>query len=284
MKFSFILLVTFLFVACTNTFDGKNGTRIAYFKNTKKISQSVEYKNGHINGLWKEFYETGTLKFCKHYVNDTLQDSSIFYHKNGQISVVEIFRKGKKHGCWKKFNENGKMYGETNFKENSLDGRCNTYTYYSGRPLKLLNYKNNLKDGVQKVFYDNGEQKSISYYSEGKPCKGLEEWTESGKKIINDFKITVVEQNKLLLENKIVFHVKLEDSKPDDKVCEISENGDCPEQYMYLTKKDNLFEAEYILYKGDFVMKQVTIAAYRKTTMGNTMIKTTSFNVSATNF
>lgn len=115
---------------------------------------------------------------------------------------------------------------------------------------------------------------------------GLEEWTEGGKKINNDFKITVVEQNKVILENKLKFTVHLENPKADDKVSEIydDENNSCYLSGLFYKHSGDHFETEFFVSKLGFVMKKVKIAAFRKTAMGNVMIKTTTFNVSATNF
>lgn len=283
----FCLLLSFISLhSCTGKFDGKNGKRIVYFEGTEKVSQSIEYKNGKKNGWWLEFYENGNPKVKSRYVNDTLQDSSLYYYKNGKFSDIQVFKNGQKEGCWRKFNENGMLYSEINFKNNRKEGMQTRYSYNSVRLIERLNYKNGMPDGKQERFYNSGKPKSVCYYSLNHPCKGLEEWTEGGRKINNDFKITVREQNRVLLENKLKFNIYLENPKADDKVSEIfdGKTEPCFQRGISYEQKGDHFETEFYVYKRGFVMKQIKIAAFRKTSFGNMMVKTTTFNVSATNF
>ncbi|MFI5220251.1 MAG: toxin-antitoxin system YwqK family antitoxin [Bacteroidia bacterium] len=284
--FYYLFLPALVLNSCSTKFDGKNGERIVYFERTKKISQSIEYKNGKKNGWWLEFYENGNPKVKSKYLNDTLQDSSFYYHKNGKFSNIQTFKNGKKEGCWKKFNEKGMLYSEINFKNNAMEGVRTTYTYNSGRVLERLNYKNGMMDGKQEYFYNSGNPKSVCYYSSDYPCAGLEEWTESGKKINNDFRISVEEQNRVIMENKLKFIIRLENPKTDDKVSEIfgNEMNSCFSPGISYKRSGDHFETEFYVYKQGYVMKKIKIATFRKTSMGNVMVKTATFNVSATNF
>ncbi|HKR07487.1 MAG TPA: toxin-antitoxin system YwqK family antitoxin [Bacteroidia bacterium] len=286
LLFCCMLLPFILLNSCSEKFDGKNGKRTVYFEGTEKVSQSVEYKNGKKNGWWLEFYENGNPKVKSRYVNDTLQDSSLYYYKNGKFSDIQVFKNGKREGCWKKFNESGMLYSEINFKNNYKEGVQTRYTYNSGRLLERLNYKNGMPHGKQEYFYNSGKPKSVSYYYSNHPCEGLEEWTEGGRKINNDFKISTREQNRVAMENKLKFNVYLENPKPDDEVSEIFESRTrpCFQRGISYEHAGDHFETGFYVYKRGFVMKKIQIAAFRKTAFGNVMVKKTTFNVSATNF
>lgn len=266
-------------------FNGKNGKRIAHFKGTDKIKQAVEYKDGKLNGFWEEYYITGKLRLRKHFVNDTLQDTSFYYHENGALSDFQIFKKGSKEGCWKRFNPKGVLYSEINFLNDEMCGiRC-TYSYNSGKLLERATYKYGHKEGFQELFYKDGSPKCNFYLSSAKMCEGLKEWTEKGKLINNDFKIFVKEENKLALENKLHYEIRLENPQDEDEVLEVEENEKpvCNIGHPVTFIKDH-FEMEVEVSPGYFVMEKRRIAAFRKTAMGNTFVKTSTFTVSSTNF
>jgi antitoxin component YwqK of YwqJK toxin-antitoxin module len=286
LKQAFIVALLFYFLqSCTDQFNG-NGIKTVYFKDSKKIFQTVEYKNGKKNGLLKEYYKNGHLKAVQHFTNDTLTDTSLFYHENGKLSNVQLMVKNKKQGCWKKYNKDGNLYSEINFKDGVLDGESVIYTYKSGRVLKRINYKEGSKHGKQETFYNSGKPESISYYNYDNPCLGTEEWDESGKKIKNDFKIIVEEQNKILMENSLKFLIHLENLKEDDVVYQMNEKdtGRIVTPVHRLPKKDNYFLLEFYVGRGSFIMEKIKIAAFRKTTKENIMVKTATIIASSNNF
>lgn len=286
MKKTIPFLVVLLFFSCHNLFDGKNGKRVTHFKGTNKVRQSIEYKNQKLNGWWEEYYINGKLKSKKYYINDTIHDTSYYYHENGALAEMNIFEKGSKEGCWKKYNNKGVLYTEMNFSDNDLNGFVTTYSYNSGKLLKRQNYYNGRADGLQEFFYKNGHKKCSFELHASDPCQGLCEWDENGKPINNHFKIYVTELNKLLLEGKLKFEIRLEHPQADDIVMEVYEKGDkvCSSSGSHYKRVDDHFEVAFAVSKGSFIMQQVKIAAIRKTKMGNSMIETTTFTVSSTNF
>jgi len=283
------LLLLLVISSCSNEFDGQDGIKTVYFPNSEKIQQIVEYKDGKRIGELKEYYRDGTLKVRQYYKDDKLTDSAFFYHKNGKLQYFQYIKNSKKEGVWKKYNEQGKVYEEISFKNDMLDSTSTTYTYRTGKVLKRFNYNNGMKHGKQEEYYNNGNLKYICYYENNKPCKGTEEWRENGEKINNDFKISIKERNKILLENQLIYAITLENSQPDDEVYIISdkESDDCVMKLEKLIEDEdkNEFLMVYKVYPGGgFVMKTVKIAAFRKTKMGNIIIKTASINIAANNF
>jgi len=280
------LLLFILLYSCCNRFDGKNGIKTVCFSNTEKVQQIIEYKDGKKDGPLKEYYINGNLKVEQYYINDSLRDSSIFYHENGQRNEIQFFKDDKKEGIWKKFNKEGNVYSELSFKDDMLHGTSSTYTYRSGRLLKRLNYQNGRMKGRQEFYHNNGKPKSINYFYNGQPGSGTEEWYESGEMVDNDFKILVQEQNKVLLESTLRYFITLENSKPDDEVFLLSDNdtGHVITTLMPLQKKNGNFIWEYTIARGGFIMERLKLGAFRKTKMGNTFVKTITINVSANNY
>jgi antitoxin component YwqK of YwqJK toxin-antitoxin module len=274
------------FFSCKNKFDGKNGTYTAYFDGTKHIEQTIEYKDGLKNGWTREYYPNSKVRFEAKFVNDTMTDTVSSYHENGKLYHVQIYKDGMKEGCWKKYSKEGVLYQENNYKNDMLEGPSNKFTYITGRPLEKTFYKYGMKEGRQEIFHNNGKQKSVSYFSGNQVCLGLEEWYESGKKVNNNFKISIQEQNKVLFENKLRFIVTLENPQEDDKVYEISDSdtGRTITPFNKLIHEGNQHIFDYPVYKGSYVLRKIRIAAFRKTWMGNVMIRTAVINVSGGNY
>ena len=280
------IAIIILTSSCSNEFDGKDGVKTVYFPNSKIVQQIVEYKDGKRIGELKEFYRNGKLKVRQYYKNDTLNDSAFFYHENGKLKYFQYMKDFKKNGTWKKYNEDGKVYEEINFKDDYLNGYSTTYTYRSGKVLKKLHYEDGMKEGKQEFFHNNGKPKAITYFYHNKPTIGTEEWDERGEKIDHSFQIYVKEKNRLLLENKLEFIVKLEKPHADDEVyCLISDNSDkILKATTQLEKRNDEFILEYNIGIGGFVMEDLIIGAYRKTSMGNTFIQTKTITISANNY
>lgn len=288
MKWLFATITGLLFIACDpSDFDGKNGVMKVYYSGTEQIKQEIQYKNGRKNGYAKEYYSNGKLKLLQHFVNDSLNDSCKTYYKNGILESIQTYKNKEKHGCWKQYTKEGKIFSEINFKAGLLHGESKEYTYRSGRIVTKVNYDNGLKHGKEELYYDNGHPKSVCYYDRGKVCTGTQEWSDNGKPINNDFKISVTEKNDVLLANKLVYYIKLERPQADDKVYQVlsKDTGNVIGAVYPLKKENGNYILEYhVASNGGFVMETVKIAAYRKTALGNTLIKTSTFVASANNF
>lgn len=293
MKLTFLLyyhffgiVILLFFVSCSNEFDGKNGTKTVKFPGTEKICQTIEFRDGKKNGILKEYFENGNLKTVQHFKDNKNVDSALYYHINGKLAVIQMHNNGEKVGCWKKFNEAGELYSDMCFEKDRLNGTALTYTYKSLHLIERYNYKDGSKNGKQENFYNSGKPKSVTYYLDDRPCLGTTEWLESGEIINNDFSIKYLEQNKVNLEDKLYYVVTLENPHSDDEVFRVlaKDTGNVITQYQRLEKKGDNFVLEFSVHQGGFVMEKVKLAAYRKTRLGNTLIKTISFNASANNF
>ena len=286
MKFISITLFFVLIVSCGSKREELEGVKTVYFPGTDIIKQSVEYKNGKKNGYFREYYRKGNLKARQFYVNDTLDDTTQIYYPSGILQTQHMYKNKIKHGCWQEYNKEGQLYSEMFFKEGMLDSTCSKYSYKSVRLLTRVSYIKGAKNGVEEQYYASGKPKSRQYYVKGQLCRGTEEWYESGKKIDNDFKIHVQESNATMLQNTLTYNIRLENPEPGDKVYKLFEppKGDVMGTLSPLPKEGDAFVYKQVVPKGGFVMEQVIIAAYRKTAMGNTVIKTQAFNVATNNF
>lgn len=279
-----LLMCGFVLLSCE---EGElNGTKTVYFPDSEQIKQSVDYVNGRKTGKWLEYFRMGYLKAEQRYLNDTLHDSSFFYYDNGKIASLQIFEKGVKKGRWKKYNKKGQLIWDAGLEKNQFEGKFYKYSYRNLRLIENFNFKHGEKDGKQESFYNNGKPCSVSYYKEGQELPGTEEWEENGKKINNDFKIFIDEQNEVLLKNKLTYIIRLENPKPSDKLYSIIKFDDNTDDMVYspIKKVKDYFIIEFDIEKRGFIMKDIKLRAERKTALGNTVFKSSSFIASANNF
>jgi antitoxin component YwqK of YwqJK toxin-antitoxin module len=257
-----------------------------YFKDGKTLQQTVEYRNGKKNGYLTEFYKTGTLRAKQFYVNDSLNDSSFIYHPNGKLQSLHTYKNKLKHGCWKEYNKEGKLYSEIFLKNDKLDSTSTIFTYRTGKVLTRVTYKDGLKNGLEERYYANGKPRSKAVYDMGKPCLGVEEWFDNGKKVNNDFGIQVIERNELLLNNTVSYLIKPEGFRQDDDAYQILPpvKGKGIEAFRPLTKTKEGFLLKYEVVKGKHIMTKECLGIFRKTVMGNTLIKVHTINVAIDNY
>lgn len=281
-----IFLIALTFLSCNNSDEITEGLKTVHFKGTKIVMQTIEYKGGKKNGFFKEYYRNGILKAKQFYVNDTLNDTSFFYHKNGKLQSVQIYKDKLKDGCWRNYNDKGLLISEIFFKNNYFDSTCSEYSYRSAKLLKRIRYKVGVKHGVEETYYPSGELQSKVKYDKGMVMKGTEEYRKNGEKINNDFDINIIENDDVLLKGTLSYIIKLEGAKESDEVFYVYRPGagEVVGDMAPIKKQGNVFVYEYQIPKGGFVMEKLTIAAYRTTGFGNVYVKTKSFNVASNNY
>lgn len=131
-----------------NQFNAK-GKRVGLWKKfypNGKIRYQGRFENGKEVGDFK-FYSPKTSKFpiiVKTYENNTEICSVKYFTSKGIIESKGTLNGKKRVGKWQYFHKNGKTV------------------------VLEENYKNNVLDGVYKVFYKNGKLAKVSYYKNGK--------------------------------------------------------------------------------------------------------------------
>ena len=155
------------------------------------------------------FYDNGTIKQIKGFVNDELVNAKSFY-PNGKMQFEYNYKNGKQEGIAKSWYESGKIKLENNYVQDKKEGIEKAW-YESGKPKYESNYANGLLHGNMNLYYDNGTIKQIkgfvndelvnakSFYPNGKMQfeynykNGKQEgiaksWYESGKiKLENNY-------------------------------------------------------------------------------------------------
>lgn len=202
-----------------------NGYNIFYYASGKKQSEGF-LENGKPNKYWKNYYENGLLKSEGNRKNFELDSVWKFYSDSGKIILEINYLAGKKNGIRKTYLKNetieemfvddvkngityhryddGKIKIKSTFingreegmtKEYSRDGVIITLIEYRKgfvvNSEKINRYRDGLKHGTWKDFYDNELVKFEGNYSYGKRDGYFKEFDIKGnllkiEKYIND--------------------------------------------------------------------------------------------------
>jgi antitoxin component YwqK of YwqJK toxin-antitoxin module len=278
-----ILLLSLLgAVACSD--ETKSETKTIYYPGEKQIKQQIEYLKGKKNGLFIEYFRNGLVKAKQHYLNDTLNDSTVLYHENGNIETIQMYDKGLREGCWKRFNKNGELYWKTCFHKDKMEGEAFELSYRSLKPLVRFNYRDGDKHGKQETFYPNGNPESLVYYSKGFPRPGAKEWYENGKERNTNISFTVREKNTTALDNTLRYYITLSDPQEDDVVYEITAETDTSiTAHRVLPFENGSYLYEEKIYPGASVLKQVKLMATRSSVKRNAIMQRYVLRVAGSN-
>jgi antitoxin component YwqK of YwqJK toxin-antitoxin module len=264
----------------------EDGIKTIYYPGTKIVHQKISYKDGFRNGWFIEYARNGLLKARVFYRNDSLDDTSYIYHRNGRLRSLHVYKGKRRHGCWREFNPEGKMYSEMFFFEGKFDSICSEYSYKSLKLLKRIQYRKGVKHGLDETYYPDGSPQSVVKYCEGRVCRGTKEWTRKGKPVDNDFEIQVSERNHLALNNTIRYIFTLGKPQSTDQVFKLMgyQDGDDLGGVTELEKDGEGYYFEATIPKGGNIMEKLTVAAFRRTAMGNLYVKTKTVHLAADNF
>jgi len=137
-----------------------NGT---YWIKTKKGSLVEEggYVNGKLDGLKTTYYDTGTVRQRINYVADELEGDFKVFYINGLPKIEGNYTDGKENLIWKTYQEDGVLEQITHYsygnrvKEIKVNGSFEE-AFADGRSKEEYTYRNKLKDGPFRIWYDLG--------------------------------------------------------------------------------------------------------------------------------
>lgn len=262
----------------------EDGLRTTYFAGSKQVKQTVEYKNGRKNGYLKEYYPDGTLKAIQYFVNDTLDDTTRIYHRNGRLKTIRTYKNKRRHGVWRDYNPDGGVYAETSLADGLLHGTSRRYSYRSLKLQTRVDYETGSKHGLEERYYDNGQIQSRVTYRFGNTVGEPEEWDSNGKPLVHDFEIYVTEKDETLLNNRLLVYVRLENPQPGDQVFQLMRADNLGSGFALKQAKDGSFVLEMPVNKGSFVMEEITLMACRITPFRNTVMRKKNYKVVSNNF
>jgi antitoxin component YwqK of YwqJK toxin-antitoxin module len=158
-----------------------NGKWIYYIKNF--IVSMGSYKNGIKDGEWIYYYEPDIeilSSECKSAFSEIYNSNN--YKISRQIKEKGNYREGKKEGDFFHYNFDGSISWQMVYKNDLYDGINVTY-FQNGLQEKIRHFKNNIANGMFVDFYPNGSLKMISYYENGQKAGDWEIFDKNGNQI-----------------------------------------------------------------------------------------------------
>ena len=127
-----------------------------------KIVEDGNYKDGEKTGVWKSYYENGNVSQQASYLNGEFEGEFITYHTNGMTRMKGNYIEGHEDGSWRSYADSGELelIIKYQFGKRLTEIRINGYfedTFVDGRTKTEYTYRNKLKDGPYRIFYDQGE-------------------------------------------------------------------------------------------------------------------------------
>ncbi len=96
----------------------------------EQIIEEGYYKNNRKDGLWKEYYASGVLKYELTFVNGRPAGYAIMYHETGCKAEEGMWKNNRWTGLYKAYDKNEKLINAFDFKDSGKrEGRrtyCNT--------------------------------------------------------------------------------------------------------------------------------------------------------------
>jgi antitoxin component YwqK of YwqJK toxin-antitoxin module len=147
------------------------------FKNGKVIAEGIFTDAGKREGLWKEYYDDGSLKSEGNYKNNNKTGKWKYYYPNGQLQETGEYVNGKPEGKWLWYYPSGKLLREMNYYEGKPDGEIIEYDengnivlkgeyiegkkegkwiYIVGDARQETSYNEDMKNGWERIYSENG--------------------------------------------------------------------------------------------------------------------------------
>jgi len=226
-----------------------------------KIAEQGYYKKGFKNGLWKSFYDDGTLKFTGKYISDNpqLKDSThTYFYPNGKIKKIEYYKVTESKavrsvwhdhriGTWKKYYENGNIEESTDYgdEEERTQKNGKYLSYYENGNIEIeALYNGGWLFGVYKSFYENGNLKEyVSNHSLGRKNGLVKTYYENG-----------------VLESEIIY----DSGQKNGKATEYFENGKIKSSGLYDYDNNEVGIWNYYYALSNKVAEKITFTENRK--------------------
>jgi len=159
------------------------------FRNGVLINEGIVDGGGRRQGAWKEYYESGALRWEGAYLNSLMQGRWKYYFEDGALEMVGSYSKtGKRIGPWIWFYPNGDTLLHENYIAGLRDGESVEYDtrgncirkgaflegaedgpwYYNDNGVVTEgNFNQGERDGVWKSYYADGKLLSEENYKDG---------------------------------------------------------------------------------------------------------------------
>lgn len=135
-----------------------------YFYDDGSIRSEGKYKDGKKTEEWKFFFNDNSIQQIGKYENDLPVSEWKWYFRNGKLRREETFIKGKEEGLSSEYNDSLKRIATGNYVEGKKDG---VWKYNNGEYVAEGEYRDGNLSGEWKQIYLNGKLAFKGTYFEG---------------------------------------------------------------------------------------------------------------------
>lgn len=162
----------------------KDGFHIEYYSNKGQILAKGNIKNNVEDGLWVDYFESGSMKSKNNYKNGLKNGKVYEYYDDGKIRSVGQYWKGNKIDTFTWYFESGLIKQKEIYNVDTIKSVCfgETKIYFeNGKLEKIVPIVNWKREGISKIYYENGNLKYLTEYKNDKFNGIAEGYYENGK-------------------------------------------------------------------------------------------------------
>jgi len=125
-----------------------------------------DYKQGKVEGAFKEFYPNGNIKKECRYIGGKLEGLFRTFYQDGQIEQETVYRGGEIEGTYRSYYEDGKLHQDKNYINGKLNGVYKAFDE-QGIPFFEITYKDDIQHGTDKIYDQVGVMQYMDTYRDG---------------------------------------------------------------------------------------------------------------------
>ena len=137
---------------------------------------------GRKTGKWKKVYSNGKTRYEGQFDKGMPYGTFTYYNTNGQITTILKYSKDGHYAECKMYYVKGQLRATGYYHDRKKDS---TWLYYSLETQNVVaeeNYKDGVKNGVWRIFYNNGQLSSEVFWVNGKKHGTWKEFFPDGTK------------------------------------------------------------------------------------------------------
>lgn len=154
-----------------------------YYDDGKTVRYEYSYSDGQLNGLSKEFYETGELKAEMQYRSGKLIAKKQFL-RDGRLEYDMKIVEDKRHETEFEYYQTGELFRQRQLVNGVREGLEKEY-YTSGKTKAERNYKSGKRHGAARGYHRNGNLQGDWEFVDGLPVQAIIYYSSGEKWLVH---------------------------------------------------------------------------------------------------
>ena len=187
MKKTIFIAIAFL---CLVPFANQAQVKINPVKPADTLNRSDA--TGLRTGYWEE--KTGEILNKGMYSQNKKEGTWVGFYSNTVLSKMESFKDGQKDGYSIQLDRRGKITQFETYLAGVLNGQQVVYAQSGDFPVSETNYLKGVKNGVYRLYYDNGKIQEETYFVQNHKDGASRWFNKNGKAMVEyDYKLGLFE-------------------------------------------------------------------------------------------